>query len=263
MSSIQDEFISTISHEIRTPLTSIKGFSQTMLDNWAQLDENKKKKFLTIINEQSQRLIKLVENVLNVAKIDAAGDAPGDEFVLRKVDLERVAKKTTDLIKMNFKEHNFVVLPSKAPLTVLCDEDYLQQILVNILENAAKYSRAGSNVEVSFAPQGDFNVVTVRDEGAGIAPEDLDKIFEKFYRSDDFLTSKTQGSGLGLYIAQNLAKKMGGKIEVESKVKEGRTGTKFTVFLPVFEIEKLTRGAAGAATGAASATKGGAGGKNL
>ncbi len=246
MANIQNEFISTISHEIRTPLTSIKGFSQTMLDNWEQLDEEKKKKFLTIINEQSQRLIKLVENVLNVAKIDAATDASDSEFVLREVNLERVVKKTIDLIKVNFKEHNFTIIPQKTPLNVLCDEDYLQQILVNILENAAKYSRAGSKVKVSFAPRGDFNTILIKDEGAGIASNDLDKIFEKFYRADDFLTSKTQGSGLGLYIAQTLARKMGGKIEVESTL---GLGTVFTIFLPVFEIEKLTRGAAGATGG--------------
>jgi len=242
MTNIQDEFVSTISHEIRTPLTSIKGFSQTMLDNWGQLDEEKKKKFLTIINEQSQRLIKLVENVLNVAKIDSEGD----ELVLREVDLERAARKTVDLIRVNFKEHNFVVMPPKAPLAALCDEDYLQQILVNILENAAKYSRTGSNVEISFAPQGDFNVISISDEGFGIASDDLDKIFEKFYRADDFLTSKTQGSGLGLYIAQNLVRKMDGKIKVESAL---GSGTKFSVFLPVFEVEKLTGGAFGGTAG--------------
>ncbi len=84
----------------------------------------------------------------------------------------------------------------------------------------------------------DFNLFSIQDVGAGIAPEDADKIFDKFYRVDNFLTSKTQGSGLGLYIAQNLANKMGGKIELESA-----KGTKFMVYLPMFEIEKLTRGA--------------------
>ena len=240
MTKIQDEFISTISHEIRTPLTSIKGFSQTMLDNWEQLDDEKKKKFLTIINEQSQRLIKLVENVLNVAKIDSAGVASGEELVLREVDLERTVKKTLDLMKASFKERDFTITCSKAPLKVLCDEDYLQQILVNILENAVKYSRTGSKIKISFAPCAEFNSILITDEGAGIAPEDLSKIFEKFYRADDLLTSKTQGSGLGLYIAQTLAMKMGGKIEVESEL---GLGAKFIVSLPVFEIEKLTRSA--------------------
>ncbi len=140
MTNIQNEFISTISHEIRTPLTSIKGFTQTMLDNWENLDDVQKKKFLKIINEQSQRLINLVENVLNVAKIEGQEGEP----ILREVNLEIAAKQTLDLIKLNFCEHNFIIHPFINALTSLCDKDWLQQILVNILENACKYSPPGS-----------------------------------------------------------------------------------------------------------------------
>lgn len=248
--NIQNEFISTISHEIRTPLTSIKGFTQTMLDNWENLDTAQKRKFLTIINEQSQRLINLVENVLNVAKIEGTGGGSG-ELILKEVDLERIVKKTLDLIKVNFKDHNFVVHPFEKPSNSLCDYDCLQQILVNIIENSCKYSPKNSTIEISFSTVNDFNLISIKDKGFGIKHENLDKIFEKFFRADNFLTSKTQGSGLGLYIAQKLAKKMGGKIEVESvylpydeingKGQNPNHYSKFTIYLPVFEIEKMTK----------------------
>ena len=221
----QDDFVSTISHEIRTPLTSIKGFTQTMLDNWESLDTDQKKKFLKIINEQSQRLINLVENVLNVAKIE---EQQGD-LVLKEVDLELAVKKTLDL----FKGRRFVVNHFKNPSTSLCDRDSLQQILVNIIENACKYSN--DEIEISFSTSGNFNLISIKDKGCGIKGEDLEKIFDRFYRVENHLTSKTQGSGLGLYIAQNLAKKMGGKIAAKSS----GAGSEFIIYLPVFEIESL------------------------
>lgn len=244
--NIQNEFISTISHEIRTPLTSINGFSKTMLENWDELDVAQKKKFLKIINEQAQRLINMVENVLNVAKMEGSTGNFGTP-VLKEVNLEIVVKKALELIKHNFPVHNFVVHPPKLPLISLCDADFLQQILVNLLENACKYSQPTSKIEILFSVKsnatGDFNLITVKDAGCGIKKESLGKVFDKFYRVDDALTSPTQGSGLGLYIAQTLAKKMGGKIEAESNIENGNCKeTRFTAYLPVFEIEKHIKG---------------------
>ncbi len=236
---IQKEFLSTITHEIRTPLTSIRGFSQTMLDNWDKLPEDKKKQFIQIISEQSERLMKLLENVLNVAKMNSNNDT-----VLKEINLKNIIKKVLEMLLVNNKKHEFILGNLKENLSVLGDVDLLQQILINILENAIKYSEDGTKIEISTGSFKNYNFIKIQDEGIGISELDQEKIFEKFYRSESYISSKTQGSGLGLYIAQNLTKKMDGYIEIKSPYKkDGKEvkGSEFTVFLPMFEIEKITQ----------------------
>ena len=233
---LQNEFLSTITHEIRTPLTSIKGFSQTLQDNWDKIGDEQKKKFIKIIEEQSERLIKLIENVLNVAKIDSNDE----NMVLKKVNLNQIAKKVIELTKINHKEHNFETNLASGELCALADTDFCEQILVNILENACKYSSKNTTVKISTGTKENNVFVEILDEGAGIEENQLPKIFDKFWRADNYLTSKAQGSGLGLYIAQNLAHKMNGKIEAKSPAEKGK-GTSFTLYLPLFEIENFTR----------------------
>lgn len=228
----KDEFISTLSHEIRTPLTSIKGFSKTMLDNWDKLDDDNKKKFLNIIQEQSNRLINLVENILNVAKIDADTD-----IVLREVNLESLVKSSIELVKINYKEREFK-FSSKKVSNSLADRDRLEQIFVNIIENACKYSTSKLPIEISTSPSGDFNVVSVKNYGSFISEKDIEHIFEKFYRADNYLTSCAQGSGLGLYIAKSLVEKMNGRIEIKSL--ERQQMTEFLIYIPVIEQEKMS-----------------------
>lgn len=233
--NIKEEFISTLSHEIRTPLTSIKGFSQTMLSNWDKLDDNKKKEFLNIILNQSQRLINLVENVLNVAKIDS----DTEKLILTKIDINQIIKNSINIIQMSYKEFEFCLEPSKNAIFSLGDNDKIQQILLNILDNSAKYSHNSRKIDIKTYNNNNFNVFSVKNYGSYIEKENIEKIFEKFYRVDSYLTSKAQGSGLGLYIAKNLTEKMGGKIEINSSKEENFT--EFLVYLPVYEVEKLTK----------------------
>ena len=232
---IKEEFISTLSHEIRTPLTSIKGFSQTMLSSWDKLTDEKKQEFLKIILNQSQRLINLVENVLNVAKIDSNNE----NIILSKVEIDKTVQNCINVIKMNYPIFSFEFEKSKNELFSLCDENKTQQIVLNILDNSAKYSLNSNKVEVKTFSQSDFNVISIKNYGSYIEEDKIEKIFEKFYRIDSYISSSTQGSGLGLYIAKNLVEKMQGKIEVKSS--EEKKETEFLIFLPIFEIEKLTK----------------------
>ncbi len=233
--NIKDEFISTLSHEIRTPLTSIKGFCQTMISSWDKLDDNKKQDFLKIILAQSQRLIDLCENVLNVAKIDSNSD----NLILSKINVNSVLQNCAKVIQMTYRNFEIVFELSKNELFSLCDNDKTQQILLNILDNAMKYSQNSNKIILKTFNLNDFNVVSVKNFGSYISDEDIDKIFEKFYRVDSYMTSTTQGSGLGLYIAQNLAKKMNGKIEVRSDKQE--KWCEFLIYLPIWEIEAQTK----------------------
>lgn len=233
--NIKEEFISTLSHEIRTPLTSIKGFSQTMLSSWDLLNDEKKKEFLKIILNQSQRLINLVENVLNVAKIDSNEE----NLILTKVEINQVANNCINIISINYKDFKFKFEKSQNELLSLCDNDKTQQILLNILDNAAKYSTNSNVVEVKTKNKNDYNIISIKNYGSVIKKEDKEKVFEKFYRIDSYKTSQTQGSGLGLYIAHNLVQKMQGNIEIISDEKENTC--EFLIYLPVYEVEKLTK----------------------
>ncbi len=230
MNNIKDEFISTLSHEIRTPLTSIKGFSQTMLNSWEKLDESKKKEFLEIILNQSQRLINLCENVLNVAKIDSNQE----NLVLTKINLNDILKNCIKIVSMNYKNFEFD-FKFKNDFFSYCDANKTQQIILNILDNAAKYSSDSKKIEIKIFSKNDFNVISIKNFGSCIDEKNLEKIFEKFFREESYLKSATQGSGLGLYIAQNLAKKMKGRIEAVSK-KEERS-VEFLIYLPIWELE--------------------------
>lgn len=233
--NIKEEFISTLSHEIRTPLTSIKGFSQTMLNSWDMLDDNKKKEFLGIILNQSKRLISLVENVLNVARIDS----DSSDIILAKIDVKKTLLNCVNMLKISNSDFEFNLNLPKNELYSLCDNDKIQQILLNILDNALKYSINSKKIEINLENKNDFNIVSIKNFGNYIEEINYDKIFEKFYRVDSYIKSATQGSGLGLYIAKTLIEKMQGKIEVKSSKEEKYV--EFLIYIPIYEVEKLTR----------------------
>ena len=232
MSTIQDEFIATVSHELRTPLTSIRGFSQTLLASWDKIDDENKKKFIKIIEEQSNRLIHLVENVLSVSKMNASSE------VLKKVDVNEVIKRIIPMFTEQYKTRKFVQkLNSNLPPARL-DEDKFQQILTNLIDNAAKYSTDGKTVTISTELVENFVEMKITDEGVGIKKEDFDKVFKKFSRLENHLTSTTQGNGLGLYITKQLVENMGGQISFTSEINKGTT---FKVLMPVYNQEEVLR----------------------
>lgn len=230
-----EDFISTVSHELRTPLTSIRGFSQTMLASWDRLDDESKKKFLKIIEEQSNRLINLVENMLSVTKLQSSKDM----FILKETDIAPVVNSVVSIVKNQYKNRKFEVDINPKTPTVIVDRDKFMQIMTNLIENAAKYSNENSTVKIKsgFCKDCEYVSIKVIDNGIGISKDDYDKIFTKFSRIDNPLTRKVQGSGLGLYITKNLVEKMNGKISVESDNDE----TTFEVLLPVCNLETLAR----------------------
>ena len=232
MSTIQDEFIATVSHELRTPLTSIRGFSQTLLASWDKIDDENKKKFIKIIEDQSNRLIHLVENVLSVSKMNASSE------VLKKVDVNEVIKRIIPMFTEQYKTRKFVQkLNSNLPPARL-DEDKFQQILTNLIDNAAKYSTDGKTVTISTELVENFVEIKITDEGVGIKQEDFDKVFKKFSRLENHLTSTTQGNGLGLYITKQLVENMGGQISFTSEINKG---TIFRLLMPVYNQEEVLR----------------------
>ena len=230
---MNEEFISTVSHELRTPLTSIRGFSQTMLSSWDKLDDDSKKKFLNIIVDQSNRLINLVENMLSVTKLQNTKD----NLIFKEVEIKPVFNMVVSLIKNQYSDKSFEIIVKENTPNILADKDKFQQIMTNLVENAAKYGDENSLITIKANYSNNFVVIDVINKGIEIASTDFEKIFTKFSRIDNPLTRKVQGSGLGLYITKNLVEKMGGTITVSS----GNGETVFSVSMPCSNIENQAR----------------------
>ena len=224
----QEDFISTVSHELRTPLTSIRGFAQTMLTSWDRLDDTAKKKFLTIIEQQSNRLINLVENILSVTKL------PNESLILKNINVNSSILPVIQIVNEQYKNHIIETQFDKSNPTISVDLDKFQQIMINLIENAAKYSDDGTTITIITLHTDKYVIIKVQDEGIGISDEFKEKIFEKFSRIDNPLTRKIQGSGLGLYITKTLVEKMNGEISFHNIEK----GVEFEVKFPVYSIEE-------------------------
>ena len=226
-----EDFISTVSHELRTPLTSIRGFAQTMLKSYDKLDDESKKRFIKIIEEQSNRLIHLIENMLKVQN--------NENLIFKTVSAKKLIEDVIQIVKQQYKNHKFIFTYNNKLPKILVDTDKFQQVMTNLIENAAKYSDINTTVTVKadFDKNPEFVSIKVIDNGVKIDKKDFDSIFEKFSRIDNPLTRKVQGSGLGLYITKVLVTKMNGEISVDSNDEE----TVFEIKIPSENIEKQAR----------------------
>jgi Na+/proline symporter/nitrogen-specific signal transduction histidine kinase len=225
---MKDDFISTVTHELRTPLTSIRSFSEILLSD-PKVDLADRKKFLGVITRETERLTRLINQVLDLAKIES-GRA---EWRITKADLREVITETLAGMSQVFKEKNVRVeahLPERvAPVSA--DLDRLIQVLLNLLSNALKFCPEGrGRVDVTLTETGGWQRVDVRDNGPGIAPQDLEFIFDKFRQGGDTLTAKPAGTGLGLHISRQIIEHFGGRMWVESRPGEGAC---FSFTLPV------------------------------
>lgn len=233
-----EDFISTVSHELRTPLTSIRGFSQTMLASWDKLDDENKKKFIKIIEEQSNRLIHLVENMLSVTKLQKTNN-----IVYGELDIKPTIEQIISVIKAQYPQQKFEFNHKQTVPNIFVDKDKFQQIMTNLIENSAKYSFGENTTVINTKIDNNKVVIEISNIGIGLNETDYDKIFTKFARIDNPLTRKVQGSGLGLYITKNLVEKMKGEINVVSKPINGTEYSNiiFTVKFPILNIEEQAR----------------------
>lgn len=235
-----EDFISTVSHELRTPLTSIRGFSQTLLSSWDKLDDENKKKFIKIMEEQSERLIHLVENMLAVTKLKSGSNLT----VFSEFELKPLISQVVTLVKNQYQSQKFEINIEPNTPKIFADKDKFMQVLVNLIENSAKYSPDNSTTEIDVKQDNKIIKINISNTGIGIKEKDYDKIFTKFARIDNPLTRKVQGSGLGLYITKNLIEKMDGKIFVKSEPlnnSEDLSKITFTIEMPIKDIEEQTR----------------------
>ncbi len=225
---LKDDFISTVTHELRTPLTSIRAFSEILQDD-PNLEPPERQKFLGIITRETERLTRLINQVLDLAKIES-GRA---EWKVTRVDVREVVGETLAGMSQMFKERNVAVearIPERVS-PVNADLDRLIQVLLNLFSNALKFCAEGKGkIEVALTESGGVVRVDVRDNGPGIRREDQALIFDKFRQAGDMLTAKPPGTGLGLHISRQIVEHFGGRMWVESRPGEGAC---FSFALPV------------------------------
>lgn len=214
-------FVSTVSHELKSPLTSIKGFISTLLaDEDGYYDKDTVHGFYQIIDRECERLIRMINDLLNVSRIEA-GHAL--DLNPEPVDLLPLMEKVIMVQRSYTEKHNFKLEVEDDLPIIVADEDKIDQILTNLTNNAIKYSPGGGNITIAANRDGKGILFAVKDEGIGIPAEHLPKVFDHFHRVDNRDTRQVGGTGIGLTIAKHLVEAHGGKIWVESEVGKGST----------------------------------------
>jgi len=226
MDRIRTDFVANVSHELRTPLTLIKGYTET-LQSEAVANEDKAGRFVSIIKEHTDRLGNIVEDLLTLSKLESSRDLIDREQFDLKALVEDVALGFGHAIAS--KKQTLKVNPKGEDFTINADRDRIEQVLVNLIDNAVKYTGESGRIDLSVE-QSDREIrMTVRDTGIGIAKEHIERIFERFYRADKARSRKLGGTGLGLSIAKHIVLAHSGRITIDSDL--GR-GTTVTVTLP-------------------------------
>jgi signal transduction histidine kinase len=226
---LKSDFLSTVSHELRTPLTSIRSFSEILL-RYEVDDAEKRKKFVGIIHNEAERLTRMINDLLDLSKIEAGRL----EVQLEPLELEPVFSRALSTTHPLFADKSIKAASEVAAglPAVYADADWLHQVLTNLLSNAVKFSPEGGTIRLSGRKEGGFALIRVADEGPGIPPDRLEQVFERFHQARDPQKSHPLGTGLGLTISREIVERMGGKIWVESELGAGAV---FSFTVPLAE----------------------------
>ena len=224
LDQMKSDFVAITSHELRTPLTAIRGFVNTLIRNRERMSDQQVTDFMHIIDRQSQRLVRLVEDMLLVSRIEAGAV----RMAVEPVNLERFVWEVVESFGPEDRDRiELDVPPSPGP--VYLDPARVEQVVRNLLENALKFSPSERAVSLVAFSSADTVTIRVSDRGVGIEPDQMGSIFDRFHQAGPVLTREAEGAGLGLYITKRLIEAMGGKIEVTSTPDEGST---FMVEIP-------------------------------
>ena len=226
LDNMRKEFVADVSHELKTPITSIKGYSETLLDG--DCDKETEKHFLHVIDDNADRMEKLVQDLLTLSKYDNDRVA----YKPTEFDLGELAKACKEKFDIEIKKKNQEVncfVTANVPY-VYADKDGIERVILNILSNSIKYTPDGGKIDIYVGFVHNDAYVKIKDTGIGIPKEDLERIFERFYRVDKARSRQLGGTGLGLSIAKEIIEKNNGSINIKSKVNEG---TEVVIQIPV------------------------------
>lgn len=220
MEKLQKEFVANVSHELKTPITTIKSYTETLLEG-ALEEQDVATDFLKVINSESDRMSRLVSDLLRLSRMDHEET----NWTKEKICINEIIKETHTKLLLQAKSKNINMpcsLDSRNS-NVLFDKDGLEQILLNIIGNAIKYTPEGGEVNINVSAETSKVIITIKDTGMGIPKDDLNHIFERFYRVDKARTRQMGGTGLGLSIAEQIAKAHDSTIEISSELHVGTT----------------------------------------
>ena len=235
LESMRKDFVANVSHELKTPLTSIKGFIETLLDG-ALEEKTNVKKFLTIINQETERLNNLIGDLLNISKLES-----GQTDLNKKlVNIDQLLAEIIITIEARLKEKNLDLKKDIQATIIPADGDLLREVFINLLDNAIKYSPAGGTILVGTHQSNGRFECFIEDTGIGIPEESLPRLFERFYRVDKGRSRDMGGTGLGLSIVKHIIERHGGKVAVQSQLGKGSRFT-FTLPLDTKEVESTVR----------------------
>ncbi|MBA2873286.1 two-component system sensor histidine kinase ResE [Anoxybacillus caldiproteolyticus] len=226
LDKLRKDFIANVSHELRTPIAMLQGYSEAIIDDIAATDEEKKE-MAKVIYDESLRMGRLVNDLLDLARMEAGHITLNYKTVQLAPYIERIIRKFQGLAKE--KQINLSAEWKDENIEMTIDPDRIEQVLTNLIDNAIRHTDENGTVKVIVERSGDGVTIHVQDSGSGIAEEDLPFIFERFYKADKARTRGRSGTGLGLAIAKNIVEAHKGMISVHSKLHEGTT---FTFYLP-------------------------------
>lgn len=217
---VKSEFVSNVSHELRTPLSLISMFAET-LEMGRVKSEEKKKEYYSIISQEALRLGKIVNKILSFSKMEAGKR----NYSFEEIDLNEVVEQIYDSYKFHLQNNGFEFTFHKhiSHLKIKADAEAISEAIVNLLDNAVKYSKNKKRVELLTSEEEEFAFVEVKDSGIGIGAEDQKKIFEKFYRVSNVLVHNTKGTGLGLSLVKHIMDAHKGEIFLSSELGKGST----------------------------------------
>jgi two-component system phosphate regulon sensor histidine kinase PhoR len=227
LSRLRSDFVANVTHELKTPLTSIRMFAETLRMGRIK-EEAERQECLDVIVSETQRLSRLINNVLDFSKIERGQK----QYQMAEVDVSEVVQSTLSTLKYSLEEQGFTVETEIEPqVRAIGDGDALEQAMLNLINNAVKYSCQNKSVWIRLWARDDEVFFRVADKGIGIPESEQSRIFEKFYRVHAGNLPDTGGAGLGLTVVKHIVEAHQGRIEVESKVGEGSS---FTIILPRF-----------------------------
>jgi two-component system, OmpR family, phosphate regulon sensor histidine kinase PhoR len=227
LENMRQDFVANVSHEIKTPLTAILGFVETLLQDSDKIPENTRR-FLSIIDRHVHRLVAIIEDLLNLSRIER--DSERKEIALVHAPVEDVIRTAVQMLEARAEEKKIRIdFKCEDSLSADMDSPLIEQAVVNLLDNAIKYSTPDSTIEIRAMKKHDEIQITIRDHGIGVEEEHLPRLFERFYRVDKARSRKLGGTGLGLAIVKHIIQAHNGKVTVESSLGRGST---FTLYLP-------------------------------
>ncbi|CAN5716233.1 phosphate regulon sensor histidine kinase PhoR [soil metagenome] len=223
--TVRRDFVANVSHELRTPVTAIQGYAETLLRGSA--DAETARQFLEIIHRQAQRIGGLVEQLLALSELEARGR---DEIARERVKMLVISQHVDEAVRGHAEQRRVKVIIGVAKDAVaLADPDGVERAVINLVDNAIKYGKEGGLVKIEATRRGDVVEIVVSDDGPGIDPEHLPRLFERFYRVDPGRSRQHGGAGLGLSIVKHLVESMDGSIRVTSSLGQG---ARFVIVLP-------------------------------